>query len=381
MGGLRRKLVIFGLLAGFMLQTTPEARAGLSDDINKLQLQMQEINRLKQQANNELARVNVEVEEAQVKLGMVDQELAEVRNEFDVLATQVAVTNNDLKKVEGELKEAEAKYQQRKTALAARVRSISEEGRVSYLAVLLGSSNFNDFIGRFDLLRLIVKQDSQLFTQIRADKQALAEQREAVAAKKTQLLALQDRAKEREVVMVSKRVEHEQVSRSLQTRRSSLLNQLDAYDREAEAVSQQVWELQQREKRAGGTFAPIFPVKNYQITDVYGPRLHPILGVWRNHNGTDFAASYGVPVYAIESGTVIVAGWNDAYGNLVVIDHGGGIASWYGHSSRLMVSVGQAVSQGQKISEAGSTGWSTGPHVHLEIHVQGKPVDPMDYLQ
>jgi len=381
-GRLRRRLITAAILTAVVATTVPQAYASPADDIKQLQQQMNDLGRKKNEASNELERLNYDAEEARTRLDLVEQEYAVAKSQADVINSQVAVATNELKKVETDLKVTEKRYEQRKALFAARVRAINEEGRVNYVAVLLGSRSFGDFISRFDMLKLLVKKDSQLFAQVRDDKKELEDKRLDAANRQTQLFALQARAKEREQQMASSRAEHEQVSRSLNTRVSGLKAQLEAYDAEAQEIADQVWQLQQKQNRPSiGGFNPIHPVKNSVITDVFGPRLHPILNVWRDHNGTDFAVNMGTPVYAVESGTVMVAGWNDAYGNLVVIDHGNGIASWYGHSSKLLVSEGQTVTQGQQISQAGSTGWSTGPHLHLEIHVSGKPVDPMNYLQ
>ncbi|HYF93303.1 MAG TPA: peptidoglycan DD-metalloendopeptidase family protein [Symbiobacteriaceae bacterium] len=379
---MRQSVVTAAILSAVAAVTIPQASAAPADEINQLQQQMNELSRMKAQASNELERLNYEAEEAQTRLNLVEEEYAVAKGQADVISSQVAVTTNELKKVEAELKQAEQNYQHRKTVFAARVRAINEEGRVNYVGVLLGSTSFGDFISRFDMLKLLVQQDSKLFSQVRMAKKELEEKRTDVENRRTQLLALQAKATEREQQVAEKRAEHEVVSRSLNTRVSSLQAQLEAYDAEAAQIADRVWQLQQAQRRTnGGTFSPVYPVRNAVITDSFGPRLHPILNVWRQHNGTDFAANYGAPVYAIEGGVVIMAGWNDAYGNLVVIDHGNGIASWYGHSSKLLVSEGDTVTQGQQISQAGSTGWSTGPHVHLEIHVNGKPTDPMAYLQ
>jgi murein DD-endopeptidase MepM/ murein hydrolase activator NlpD len=384
-GGRRipRFLVGVAVLAAVAVPGAPRAAiAGAQDDMNKYQQQLNDINQKKAQATNQLQRLNLEAESAETQKNLVDQEYADAKAALDVINTQVATTTNELKKVEANLKDAEQKYQVRKTALSARLRALNEEGRVNYLGVLFGSSSFADFIGRFDMLKLVVKQDSNLFAQVKDDKQKLEVQRQDVATRQTQLLGLQASAKDRETQVASRRAEQEQVSRSLDTRIADLKAQLDAYDAAAQEVNDKVWQLQQAQNRPrNGKFDPIPPVKHIIITDVFGPRMHPILHEWRQHYGTDFAADTGDPVYAIEDGTVIVAGWNDAYGNLVVIDHGGGYASWYGHASKLLVRVGDTVKRGQQITQAGSTGWATGPHVHLEIHVNGTPVDPMTYLQ
>lgn len=375
-----RRLLVLAAVAALVVVAVPPAGQA-ADEMTKLQSQLQELQRQKTQATNELYRVNVEAQEAQAQLNLVAQELAEANGQLTAVQTELAVTNNEMKKVKAELAEAQKVYDQRKDLLAVRIRAIREEGRVDYLGVLLGANSFGDFIARFDLLKLVVRRDARLFDLIKADRLALEEQQKVVQEKQTQLLTLQAREQERQTVAAAKVAEREVVSRSLSTRKSILRDQLEQYDRETEDINRKVWELQLAQRRAGGAFVPVYPVRSVSITDSFGPRIHPILGTWRNHNGTDFAVNMGTPIYAIESGVVIVAGWNDAYGYLVVIDHGGGIASWYGHSSRLHVSVGQSVKQGQHISDAGSTGWSTGPHLHLEVHVQGKPVDPMQYLK
>jgi len=373
-----RWFLVSALVAVLLTQAAPPTRA--DDSLSDLNKQLQEIQRQKQNADNELARVNVEATEATKQLELVIQEYTVANGQLQVLKAQKAVAEQDLKKTDAELKEAEVKYAIRKQTMASRIRSINEEGRVNYLAVLFGATSFGDFIARFDMLKMVVKRDGELFAVIRTEKKGLEDKKAAAVEKKMRLETLVAQETERADQVAAKKAEQETVSRTLDRRKSSLIDQLDDYDRVTQEINQKIWEIQQREKRKGGKFAPLWPVKNSSITDVFGPRLHPILGVWRQHNGTDFAVRHGTPVYAIEDGVVIVAGWNDAYGNLVVIDHGDGVASWYGHSSRLLVKQGQAVTQGQQISEAGSTGWSTGPHLHLEIHANGKPQDPMGYL-
>lgn len=377
----KRWLAVSVLVAGLMVQGGLPAYADPQDDLNRALDQQRQLEAQKQETQNALARVYEEAEEAQAQLDEVEGELAEATQELDGVSAQLTTAEAELQQVETDLQGATERYEERKEQLGTRVRAINEEGRISYVAVLLGSSSFGDFISRFDMLKMVVKQDSQLFDEIRAEKRELEGKREQVETQRNQLVALQQRAEERRNQVAERQAEHERASRTLDQRMRDLEAQLDAFDREAEAIQHQIWQLQLSMNRHNeGGFAPIYPVSSVLLTDVFGPRLHPILGVWRNHNGADFAASSGDPVYAIEDGVVIMAGWNDSYGNLVVIDHGDGIASWYGHSSELLVSVGDEVTQGQQISRAGSTGWSTGPHVHLEIHVNGEPQDPMTYM-
>lgn len=383
-GGLARsvKWIILPVVAAAILaQGAPPVSANPQAELDQARQRQQQLQRERQQAENALQRLQLEVQEAQAALQAADSELAIASSRYQVLTSQLAAAEQELKRLEAELKEAIRVYNERKDFLANRVRTIHEEGRVNYLAVLLGSNSFSDFISRFEMLRLVVKRDAQLFDQIRADRAQLERSQAEAEQKRNGLALLRVEAQQNLASVEEKRAERQVASRSLESRRQDLRNQLAMYDREEQRIQQEIYEIQRRMARAGGTFAPVFPLKSVNITDNYGPRIHPILGTHRMHNGTDFAARTGDPVYAIEDGTVIMAEWNDAYGWLVVIDHGGGIASWYGHSSRLLVKAGQNVKQGQQIAAAGSTGWSTGPHVHLEIHINGKPVNPMDYLR
>ena len=119
---------------------------------------------------------------------------------------------------------------------------------------------------------------------------------------------------------------------------------------------------------------------NGEITSPYGYRTHPIFGTTIYHSGIDIGVDYGTPVHSADSGTVVYAGWMSGYGNTVVVDHGNGISTLYGHNEDVAVSEGQSVGKGSVIAYAGSTGNSTGPHVHFEVRVNGDPTDPMGYL-
>jgi len=376
-----RQLVAAALVAGMLGQWGPAAYADMQDDLNRALEEQRYLEEQRQQTENELARIYAEVEAAQEQLEAVEAELAEATRELDLVSEELATAEAELAQVEAELEDAQNRYTERQQLLGRRMRSLQEQGRVNYLGVLLGSTSFSDFLTRLDSLKAVVKQDARLMADIREEKRQLALKQEEVDNRRVQLVALKERAEARQYEVAMKRDEQAAVSRSLDERKRELEWQLDLYEAESQRIAQEIWLIQQRMNRQNSDgFAPIYPLTSIVITDYFGPRLHPILGTWRNHYGTDFAAGYGDPVYAIEDGVVIMAGWNDAYGNLVVIDHGNGIASWYGHNSELLVSVGDTVLQGDQIARAGSTGWSTGPHVHLEIHVNGEPQDPLSFL-
>lgn len=376
-----RRLIASAVAVGLLGQWGAAAYADWQDDLNEAMEQQQNLEEQRQQTQSELSQVYSAAEEAQAQLEAVEQQLAEANEELDALNGELATAEGELAQLEAEMQAAQDRYDERQRLLARRIRSVQEEGRVNYLGVLLGSTSFSDFVSRLDALKSVVKQDAKLMTEIRTEKDQLAAQQEEVENRRSQLVALKDRAEERQNQVIAMRDEQELASRTLEDRKRELEAQLDAYDQESQRIAGEIWAIQQRSNRQNvDGFSPIYPLSSFVITDTFGPRLHPILGTWRTHYGTDFAASYGQPVHAIEDGVVIMAGWSDSYGNLVVIDHGNGYASWYGHNSQLLVDVGDTVMQGDTIALAGSTGWSTGPHCHLEIHVNGEAQDPMSFL-
>jgi murein DD-endopeptidase MepM/ murein hydrolase activator NlpD len=167
----------------------------------------------------------------------------------------------------------------------------------------------------------------------------------------------------------------------VKSRRSDYENRINELQRESNNIAAQLRRRQSGQATTpGGHGVLAYPVANPVITSTFGYRIHPIYGDLRLHAGIDLAAGTGTPVYAAGAGTVIFAGWMSGYGNAVIIDHGGSLATLYGHNSALAVKVGDAVRRGTHIAAAGSTGNSTGPHVHFEVRVQGTPVDPMKYL-
>ncbi|MGE5673924.1 MAG: murein hydrolase activator EnvC family protein [Mycobacterium leprae] len=378
---LLRWLVIPVIIAGVATQAAPPVRAADNSTKNGLQDKLNSIQADRAEVSGKLDAATQKASAAQTQLDQATQQAKDADAQVQSLKNQMASTQKDLDTIQANLKKTQDRYNKTQAALALRVRSLDEEGRVSYLAVLFGSSSFADFIGRLEMLKLVVQQDSKLITQVRQDKQSLVDQQTQATTRMNQLSLLKAQADSQKQVADARRSDMEQISRSLEGAKRDLAAQLDADDQQAAAVRAQIDALMAQANRpSNGAFNPIWPVqKPYIITDPYGPRMHPILHVERMHYGTDLNAPMGSPIYAIESGVVVESHWDDAYGNLIVIDHGGGYSSWYGHNSQSLVSVGDHVTQGQVIARAGSTGWSTGAHCHLEIHVNGKAVNPMSF--
>lgn len=378
----RRWLLIVPLFLSLLALPAPANGEDPLTALQKAQQRQQEIESQRKNTKSQLTRVYLDREEAKARLEMIDAELVLARGRLAVVQAKRRDADSELKKVEAALKETEAQYEARKGTFGVRLRAIQKEGRVNYLAVLFQSATFGEFIDRMDALKRIVGQDKALIDQIRAVKQRLDVQRRDVMARRDQLAALEEQEQAYAASVQAKLEEAKRWEGELKGRQAALEAQLLEYEKQAEIVEQQIWEYQRQLNRKAGGFAPIAPLRSrLVVTSRFGPRPDPFRGTPSSHGGVDFAANVGDPVYAIEDGLVIHAGWDDIYGNRVVIDHGNGVASWYGHNSEIVVKVGQEVAQGQLIAKAGSTGYSTGAHLHLEIRIDNVKQDPLAYLK
>lgn len=378
-----RRLTTGMVVLALSLPMVPVAHADTQSDLNKAQQQLNNLQDQKNNAKSELAKVQSQALEAKAQLDLAEAELAQANEAYQTIADQTVQATNHLKQVEANLKTTQDHLAERKEVVADRLRSLQEQGRVSYLEVIFGATSFNDFISRIDLIGAIVRKDREVFDGVKKEADLLEQQKQEAAAKKTQLetLAAQALAKQQEIEQ--RKNDREVASRSLDTSRRRLQDYLDELDRQAEEMNAKIAELQQQLQTpvSAEGFHPGLPVPSPgMVTDLFGPGVDPVSGGWRNHTGVDFNAPYGSPILAVDSGVVIMADYNDRYGNYVVIDHGGGIATKYGHNSQVMVKVGQKVTKGQQIARAGATGYATGSHCHLEVILNGQFRNFLDYI-
>lgn len=369
-------------LTAAVLQAAPAAADDPAAELRRLQEKQAEIQNSRKNAESALQGVYLQTEETKVRQQLVQNELVLATARVATVGAQLKATHAELERVRAELAETEAHHDLQKSRLGGRLRAIREQGRVSYFAVLRGANSFSDFIGRIDMLKEIVKHDSKVLREIRTAADELTLKRDAVSTQEAQLVSLQAQEQSHKTTVEAKDAELKVLAAELKRQQADLLARIAEYEKETERVEQEIYEAQLRLARAAGKFAPTPPLKGrLEITSWFGPRIHPVYGGQSNHGGVDFAAKTGDPVLAIEAGVVIYTGYDNIYGYRVVIDHGGGIASWYGHNSRILVSTGENVAQGQVIARAGSTGLSTGPHVHLEIRINNERQDPLEYLK
>lgn len=344
-------------------------------------------------ANNEkISSVKSLLKEANRREKEIAVKLSDTKNRMDKAEDELAATEmkldealEKLRNLKMRIRRTSLRLLRAQKSLEARLREIYMQGEVSYLAVLLQSDDFTDFLNQADYLKLIVRSDTQLISSVKKHRGDLDVQRKSARETVIELTQLRSRKQEKVDTLDRLRGAQEDLYARLQAHQDKLSSRIDALE---EISAQKEAQLRAYIRQSSGVAnipvprsagAYIYPV-NGPVTSDFGYRIHPITGSSRLHTGMDFGVGYGVPILSADNGVVIHSGWYGGYGNTVIVDHGGGFSTLYAHASSLSVSYGQTVKQGQILSRVGSTGFSTGPHLHFEVRYHGNPIDPKSRL-
>lgn len=359
----------------------------LDDQLQDIQGQIDESHNSQANWQEIIDQVNVKLRAIQVDLDAANARLKDIQN-------QQAQINAQIKQTQEEIRKAQEHLLQHQKVLNQRVRSIYMHGQLNYLEVITGAKSFSDFANRLELLKRVIRSDYNLILEIQNQKAQIEAKEEQLEKDKARLDALAQEAQKAQSQIAAKKAEQQKVLDDAKDNKAAAAQMEQDLIAESKRVHNLIQErLRQQEaarqaaSQSGGE-APSYTQGNGvlswpcngPITSPYGYRVHPIFGTTIYHSGIDIGVDYGTPIHSADSGTVIYAGWISGYGNAVIIDHGNGMQTLYGHNQSLNVSEGQSVSKGQVIAFAGSTGNSTGPHCHFEVQVNGSAVDPMGYL-
>lgn len=389
----RKFSLLLAMIMVLVLVSQPYKGQALSE-VQKIDKELKEL-------KNEMAQAAKNQKNAEKTVKDLSGQKEATKSDIETLLSRIDQVQKKLEMTEGNIVVAEEKLyvtgeelqsslkelENRKELLDTRVRLAYTAGTASYLDVLLNATSFSDFLNRFDAVESIVTQDRSIADQKK-------EYSDEVAAKKAQVELELKEVKALYAEMEARKSELEQNEQEKEVMMSKLAKEIEEMEEISEESEKQLTALA---KKASALEAKKNKIKNYykggklgvpikasyRLSSSFGYRTHPITGKKKLHAGIDMAAPKGTAVYAAESGVVIVAQSWSGYGNCIIIDHGGGLWTLYGHlmSGGIYVKKGETVKRGEKIGGVGSTGQSTGNHLHFEVRKNSEPVNPAPYLK
>ena len=346
-------------------------------------------------AKTDLEKVKKELETNKANLNsyisQIDASLTDIQGKIDSLNEQITEKEMQIAQTTEELEEAERIQKEQYEAMKKRIKFMYERGNAIYVELLVESGSFADMLNKADYIETLSAYDRQKLNEYIATTELIALTKEALEEEKETLdeakAAREEEQSNLEALMNQKSQELSSVKADISDKEAAI----KAYEEEIKAENETIAALEKevaadkaalysKYKYDGGVFT--WPCPNYtRISDNFGMRMHPTLHVEKMHNGIDLAAPAGSAILAAYAGTVVAADYNSSMGNYIMINHGGGLYTIYMHCSALYVSKGQDVSAGTKIAAVGSTGRSTGNHLHFGVRLNGAYVSPWNYLK
>lgn len=399
LAGIMAGVMLLSLIFSILPMTVSAATsAEIKEEIEKLEdeqmdiwIQMDELEAQQDENWESTEEMVAQKNNIDQQINLLNTEISNINQQIRNYALLIAENQKELDEAEAVLEDLSEKNKER-------IRAMEEEGKLSYWSVLFKASSFMDLIDRLNMIEEIQAADERRLEELAKAADEVSKARTALEQEKAGLETSRQELADAQTELDEKRAEADAILAQLNTEHRELTAMYDEYEALESALSQEIanmekeyTEQKKKEEEAsrpsggGGSSAPssggwVTPCSYTVLTSAYGWRIHPITGKESFHNGVDLANVTGTPIYAAKSGTVTVATYNGVYGYYVQINHGDGFSSLYGHMTHYIVSVGQSVSAGQVIGYMGSTGWSTGSHLHFTIYYNGGTVNPMNYI-
>ena len=324
----------------------------------------------------ELTKNLTQVQEIDSKIQTSEEELTKLNNEIKEL-------NNNIQQNEAELEKRQANYEKVKKNADRALITMYESGEVQYIDVLFGSNSIFEFISNYILMEELFSYNVSLVQEADKQKKEMEEIVQKLESKKEQLTEKKKQQQRTSQILENTKTARQYYMSKLSEEEQQIQANIDEYRTQMIQVETEIKRLSHTASFGEDYIGEemIWPVPGHtRITSQYGMRIHPITGIYSIHTGTDVGAPIGTDFLAMATGVVSKAGYNKYYGNMVIIDHGGGVQTLYAHGSEIIVKLGDLVSQGTPVLKVGSTGYSTGPHAHFEIRINGDTVNPLDYV-
>ncbi len=390
-GDVRSRLVrvgacaLAGVLAALMLLSVVFSalpiRAASQSAVDALRQELSQTSERKKEIEAELKDLSADKKALSAQIVKLDEQIATAEAEIELQEQLVAELGSQITEQEAALAQAQADQDEQYEKMKSRIRFMVENGSASYLNILLSAEDFAEFLSLYEIVSQVSTYEQELFEELRALSEQIAATKQQLedsrAEQVEQLNSLEANKQQLDV----ERDNRSQRMKDLETAEEEVKEAFAEIEAEEDSINAEikrmVAELASTTTYVGGTFSWPLPAGYTTITCPYEMRTHPITGDYKLHTGVDLRAGTGTKIFAANGGTVIKSTYSAAYGNYVVINHGGGVSTLYAHMNKRAVSKGDTVSQGDVIGYVGSTGYSTGPHLHFEIIKNGSTIDPM----
>ena len=358
-------------------------------DVNDLKDDASALNSQKAELESKLEELADDKSKALERRELLDQKIGVLVTQINNAQQQISDYDTLIDQTQAELEEAEAKEAEQYDLFCRRVRAMEEDGgKLSYWSVLFNATSFTDLLTRLSDANEVMEADQQVIDELEQLQAEIEEKKSNLETARTETVTLKNNLDSQKAELDQERAEANALAQEIESNAAEYQSTLDAIEAEEEAIQKKIVQLSQQLAAQNGSSSSnaalggyIWPVSSRKINSPFGPRNTGIAGASTNHKGVDIGGVYySSQVHAAKAGTVIISQYSSSYGNYVVISHGSGNTTLYAHMSSRSVSVGQTVAQGDVIGITGSTGISSGPHLHFEITENGVRVDPLKYL-
>ena len=333
-------------------------------------------------SKEELKQIESEKAQLEKEVDTLDQKIIDAEEKLLVIEQDMAAKKVQVQKAEKELTDAIKKKEYQYDATKKRMVQMYKNKKTGYIELIFSSGSLGELLNRTKYIKVISEYDHQLLEEYRQQEEVIKKKRKLLKQEEAEIKQLYANQSATMEALEKMRADKNAKIKAKDSKANSLNAEIDEMEAISKELEKEIKRLTQKStvKYSGGKFA--WPVPGYyRISSEYNPRENPVLKIPEFHQGIDIPAPYGNRVNAAASGRVIVAGWVNGFGNTVMIDHGSGIVTIYGHNSSLVVNVGEQVSKGQQVARIGSTGRSTGNHCHFEVRINGRHTSPWNYLK
>lgn len=351
-----------------------------ADDISAQQEQLEKVQQQIEEQKRLLDRARKEERTTLRDIYYLNRQVSRLRQNLNYAQNRLYSTLNNLQAAQNELNQAQLNFSQKQKVFADRIREIYKSQNLGYMYLFFSAKSFSDLVNNSYYYGKIVENDINEINDIRQSLSEIQQKKHQLYRKKSEIENIKNSIIQEKYNYTNKVKEKQETYQSLRAQRQEYeknIEELLKNSKEIETMIQRL--LRQRSTGAQGTGRFIWPARG-RITSFYGYRRHPIFRVVKFHTGIDIAVNWGSKAAAADNGVVIFNGWWGGYGKTIIIDHGRSYSTVYAHLSKIYVKNGTKVEKGQTIGLTGSTGYSTGPHLHFEIRLDGRTVDPMRFL-